>query len=438
MITHYIQHSTIKKQSAQPDLHYFAVGHTFKNIDAKRIFNYQLNEDETDTLPSKYLYLQRNKFSFIEDEGLGRDNLGDLLNNIRNLNAHYIHDFKLLNVENIDSSLLKFLKESLELALIKGIFAKKYGYKKIELQLNFLSNEIKDGILTKILENLDKELILFMKEIFYQTLYTVNESEWRDPELNKQKRDFLDDHLKSKDDWINWILFNTVEKDIDWVLNNHGDGDHQNHQHNVLTIEKGKYLSFEGSLFMMTMFLYANEANYLIPKLKGYKKNGTPQDSAKLEVFRFFAKKFKSQDVDSEHTQYVKFRDMLQYLSKYPTTWDKYIHLDSYYIKELRSSILENEIIQLYQVDIKNYFESILGLQQFKILQKEIHLAFIEVAKDHLQNAKINYNGKYLDNCLVILNKSAEHLTNERQLKDINKQLKKISESSVQLIINRR
>jgi hypothetical protein len=416
-------------QTIQPNLHYFAVGHTFKNIDTKRIFDYQLSEDEMDILPTKYFSLQQNKFSFPIDGQTKTDKLYLLLDNIRNINAHFIHDFNFLKVDNIDENIICFLIDSFELALIKGVFAKKYGDKKSKLRLDFLSNEARDEILTDILENLDKELIVFMKEIFYQTLYVVDKKEWRNKELNQEKKDFLDNHLSSKEDWINWILFNCVEEDIDWYLNNYGDydphPDSKNHKHKVLTIEKGKYLSFEGSLFMMTMFLYANEANYLIPKLKGYKKNGTPQDASKLEVFRFFAKKFKSQDVDSEHKQYVKFRDMIQYVGKYPTVWNKHIHLDSYYVKDLKATILENEIIQLYQEDIKNHFQSICGLKQFEDSQEEIQLAFIEVAKDYLQNKEIYYTGEYREDCITILKTSAEHLANKRQLKDIQKQLKK-------------
>jgi hypothetical protein len=260
-------------QTIQPNLHYFAVGHTFKNIDTKRIFDYQLSEDEMDILPTKYFSLQQNKFSFPIDGQTKTDKLYLLLDNIRNINAHFIHDFNFLKVDNIDENIICFLIDSFELALIKGVFAKKYGDKKSKLRLDFLSNEARDEILTDILENLDKELIVFMKEIFYQTLYVVDKKEWRNKELNQEKKDFLDNHLSSKEDWINWILFNCVEEDIDWYLNNYGDydphPDSKNHKHKVLTIEKGKYLSFEGSLFMMTMFLYANEANYLIPKLKG-------------------------------------------------------------------------------------------------------------------------------------------------------------------------
>jgi hypothetical protein len=263
-----------------------------------------------------------------------------------------------------------------------------------------------------------------MKDIFYQTLYKKTEKDWgKNLDNNKDKKYYLDSNLKTKNDWIDWILFNKVEEKIEWTLNPNGDDEANNHVHKILDISKGKYLSFEGCLFIMSMFLYANEANYLIPKLKGFKKNETPEDASKLEVFRFFSKKFKSQDVDSEHNQFVKFRDMVQYLGKYPTVWNNLLHLDNYYVPSLKNTVLVNEIIRLYINDIKSFFVDKYGVNFFEKNRDRLHQIFIEVAKDLTQKKAIQYNGDYLNDCKTIINTSAEYLALKRQLKNINNQL---------------
>uniref|UniRef100_UPI00404B520E hypothetical protein n=2 Tax=Flavobacterium sp. TaxID=239 RepID=UPI00404B520E len=421
-------------QSIQPNLHYFAIGHTFKNIDSKSIFDYKLSENEKDLLPTKYLSLQQANFSFSSNGNINNDVLWELLDRIRNINAHFTHNFNLIDVSQLDNKVLNFILESFEVALINGIFAKKYGNKKKNLKVDFLNNEQRDLILSGILDNLDSELIQFMKEIFYQTLYTKKENIWgKNAQNNKQKKHFLDSNLKTKEDCIEWILFNKVEENLAWTLNPNGDDTTNNHVHKILDITSGKYLSFEGCLFIMSMFLYANEANYLIPKLKGFKKNETPEDASKLEVFRFFSKKFKSQDVDSEHNQFVKFRDMVQYLGKYPTVWNNLLHLENYYVPSLRNTVLENEIIRLYINDIKSFFVDKYGINFFEENKDRIHQIFIEIAKDLTQKKAVQYNGDFLNDCKTILNTSAEYLALQRQLKDINSQLKKLQSKAFEL-----
>ncbi len=137
----------VTDKEAQPNLHYFAIGHVFKNIDTKRLFDYQLTVDEKDTIPTKYLSLQQTAFNFgyIDDnkKNIKNENLYNLLDNIRNINAHFVHDFNLIEINNINPRVIKFLHESFELALIKGVFAKKYGNKKDKLKVDFLSMKTK-------------------------------------------------------------------------------------------------------------------------------------------------------------------------------------------------------------------------------------------------------------------------------------------------------
>lgn len=404
-----------KNEEIQSALHYFAVGHTFKNIDMNRIFDVQLSDDEKGKIPTKYTSLQSSNFRFIENE---KDQLKILIDSIRNINAHFIHLFDFIEKKKIPLNLQKFLNESFELALLHGIVTKNSSNKKKIKKVDYLTNEDKEEILTHILSNKDAELIKFMKEIFYQTLYTKSEKDWEETKVNayKAKKTFLDAHLKTKDDWMEWILYNIVENDIIWKLNPKGDGSKNNHVHEVLDIPKGTYLSSEGCLFILSMFLYANEANYLIPKLKGFKKNGTPQDASKLEVFRFFAKKFKSQDVDSENNQLVKFRDIVQYLSKFPVRWNNHLHNDIYYVKELKSHIVEYEIKRCFGNAIT---------AEFLLYAKCVLLGIKNV--DEISQSKFNNINKQNKASFELqMNQNPEYKSNIDAIKNIESELKKL------------
>lgn len=421
----------VEEQEEQPNLHYFAVGHVFKNIDTKRIFEYQLTDDEKDTVPTKFLKLQSSafRFGFVDSNmKVNGNKLYILIDQIRNINAHFIHDFELIRKDNIEKNVIDFLEESFELALIQGIFSKKYSKIKVQNKIDFLSNEQKDELLKSILEKLDEEIIQFLKESFYQTLFTQNEEKWKgNKEYKKACKKFLETHLITKKDWIHWILYNNVEEDVEWHLNPKGDNSPNNHTHKALVIRKGEYLSFEACLFMMSMFLYANEANYLIPKLRGYKKNGK-EDSPKLEVFRFFAKKFKSQDIDSENNSLVKFRDMVQYLSKFPVKWNQDLMADTYYIHELKTFIFEREIVNTYQFDIENYFVDKLGKSEYNKLKSTITEDFVKYVKNYFGSTNISDYSVYNDDFKTLIEKSPEYLSDKRQLKDIIAQIKKRKE----------
>lgn len=403
-----------KGSDSQPNLHYFAVGHAFKNMDIKKIFDYQISDDEKNIEPTKYCNLQQNKFQFGKNEK-NTDNLKFLIDSIRNINAHFIHDINYLKINVIDNRVIDFIKESFEVALIQGIYVKNINIIKDRKKRDFLNNEEKDKILTKILEDKDNELIKFMQSIFYQTLYLEKECEWKNKEKNKEKKNFLDSHLISKDDWIDWVLFNDIEENIEWYLNPSGDNSFNNHKHKVLNIPKGKYLSFEGCLFVLSMFLYANEANYLIPKLKGYKKT-EGNNSVKLEVFRFFSKKFKSQDIDCDNNSLVKFRDIVQYLGKFPVKWNSLLHQDTPAVNELKDYIIESEIKKIYGNDVTTEF---IVYAKYKIWNKKnIDTSIEEKYKKIDNNSKQKYD--------LIINQNPVYSNNRRSIDEIDKQLKKL------------
>ena len=70
------------------------------------------------------------------------------------------------------------------------------------------------------------------------------------------------------------------------------------------------------------MFLYKGEAEKLISKIKGFKRNEDKKENSKRNIFTFFSKKFSSQDINSEEAPLIKFRDIIQYLNRYPVVWN--------------------------------------------------------------------------------------------------------------------
>jgi len=120
-----------------------------------------------------------------------------------------------------------------------------------------------------------------------------------------------------------------------------------NRTHVAFAVTPGRYLSFYACLFLLAMFLYRSEANQLISKIKGFKKNKTEEEKSKRELFSFFSKKFSSQDVDSEENHLVKFRDIIQYLNRYPLEWNGEIELEAQHplvTDKLKAAIIDMEI----------------------------------------------------------------------------------------------
>src|SRR5690554_2749632 len=89
---------------------YFCVGHTFKNID-KTIFEPEYNEEKETVAPTKFLKLQKEKFTF-------EDDLFQLLANIRNLNSHYVYTFDCIEISKLNKCLVAFLREAFQFSVL--------------------------------------------------------------------------------------------------------------------------------------------------------------------------------------------------------------------------------------------------------------------------------------------------------------------------------
>ena len=306
----------------QERLWYFAIGHVFKQLDTKAIFDYKVNEATRESKPQKFTSLTSDNFSFLKK-------IKSFIGNIRNINSHYIHDFSVIklntNIEdaNNDNSFMMFLKEAFELALIH-IYSEEKGLKYSQ----FIDDKTND-----------KKLVEYIRDKFYSLNDSrknlTSEEKKASEEYKKFRTDFLN---KTKSQAINDILFIDNEADFDWTLYE---------THKVFTIKEGKYLSFDACLFLLTMFLYKNEANELISKIKGFKRSDDNTFRSKRNLFSFYSKKFSSQDIDSEEGNLIKFRDIVQYLNLYPKHWNSELEFDAkipQMTKPLKDKIVEMEI----------------------------------------------------------------------------------------------
>lgn len=336
------------KEKSIHNLYYAGVAHTFKQIEKIEVFNGTLNDSTRQMDYKDFKALTLEHFTDIKNP------LKNLLNDIRNHSAHYIHDLSNLNIDSIDDKLMQFIKDSFRLAMVQTYINERLSKEK---ELHVWTKEEKRKKIKNLLEG-EQEIIDFIKKLFFQSLYVEkkNGKQTFDQET-KQKREaqkkHIDNQCSSIPNTIDYILFVHNEDDaFNWVLNKHEANDPEdNHEHLVLQVAKGTYLSFHACLFLLSMFLYKNEGNYLVPKISGFKKNGTKEDQSKIEVFLFYAKKFSSQDIDSNDKNLVSYRDIIQYLNKYPVAWNKVLELknrnqkdDQNLIDDLTKTIREWEM----------------------------------------------------------------------------------------------
>ena len=289
-------------------LHYFALAYSFKQLDTENLFEKVLDETLREKRPTKFLALQKFDSAFCIE-------LNKVVGIIRNINSHYIHDFEKLKTDEIHPSVLAFLKESFDVALIQ-IYLKE---KEITYEQFVGSGDI------------DKRLVGFMHDKFYP----LDDKKTYPEEYLEIRKEFKS---LSKKEAIDTILFVEVDSSFDWMVFD---------THKAFTVSSGKYLSFYACLFLLSMFLYKSEANQLISKIKGFKKNTTDEEKSKREIFSFFSKKFSSQDIDSEENHLVKFRDLIQYLNRYSLAWNKDLELASGHplmTDRLKATIIDMEI----------------------------------------------------------------------------------------------
>lgn len=325
-------------------LYHFAVGHKFKNLPVSPgvIFQRYYDPEQGEMKCHDFQTLQE---AYWRDTDFIKE-LKTWVENIRNLNSHYIHEFDKLQIDK-ESRLACFLKDSFRMATMMTFLETKqengdtrWQKWQEEARQKFASksytSEQFDEELKKVysshIENKDfqEQYVEFLRNKF------VSDKSW--------KPDFQEAFKKlSIDESLNMLLFTEVKdtKGKNWKLN----GDYE-----IMTIKTGMYLSFVGALFFISMFLYKDEAEQLISKISGYKRSNDEMRS-KRNIMTYFSKKLSSQDYNSEEKSLIYFRDIIQYLNKYPTEWNKEKDLDnetSDVAEELKKKIEEMEIERLF------------------------------------------------------------------------------------------
>lgn len=321
-------------------IHYFSIGHQFKNIDTKSVFNYQLNEAESNFEPQRYLTLQLSRFLNNNEKEPFYSQLVDYISNIRHLNSHYLHNFDKINLSN--SSLKPFIKEAFELALIHGFIDNK------DLSYEDAINE-------------KQELVRYLCNLFYP-----------DNEYLQEVRAFF--LALSWDEALEYILFISVDEDYEWK---------DKTDYTLLTISKGIYPSFWSMLFLVCMFLYKHEANLIVSKIQGLKRT-EPNFQYKRNLFTFFSKKMNSQDVDSESQNLVKFEDIMQYLGKYPTCWNAVMKepvQDRGLTVELKKGIVLEELKRQFPTPYSGIEETLFYQYVAQELLTDEQLEYFQISK---------------------------------------------------------
>jgi hypothetical protein len=337
-------------KSVPENFYYFAVQHAFRQIDQEQVFKI----DEQTSKRADYVALDFEHFKSITDD------LKIVLNNLRNLNEHYMHTFNSIKESEISPGVIRFLKESFRLAVVQSFINEKIsreGNRQIGAPL---TGEQKKEIVKACLTN-EKKIVYFLKTMFYQHLYVKKRNEKDDSfeerkKRNKDKIDFINKYCNNNlAKAIDFILFVETDKSFEWILNPNSN-DSTNGQ---ILITNGRYLSFNAMLFLFSMFLYKNEANTLIPRISGFKKNGTLEDRRKLNVFLFYAKKFGSQEVNCKNKRLIFFHDIMQYIGKFPLDWNNALEgEETETLKKFKEAI--------YRQEIEKQFSTLIDDQDFK------------------------------------------------------------------------
>lgn len=336
----------------------FTIGHNLRQINKKVYFDYRYDEALKMELPFKHTVLLRKNFKFpinnANNISFQNDRLFRLIDNIRNINAHYVHIFDYVEESYIGEKLCELIIEAYKLALIQILFREKISSQEKKLG-RFLGILEKDELFNEIYLN-EKEQVNFLKKTHSEL--------------------FPDNGTTSLNDVINHILFIQVEKDFNWQLG-HGN---KTDSFDVFTIKQGKYLSFHGALFFLNMFLYRNEANFITQKSSIIKNDKNKTE--KLRLYIAFSKKFSSQDIDPNKRHLVYFRDMIQYLSKFPVSWNEYLekHENESWSQNLSNYVANAEIDKKYETiieifpDFKEYAHNYLIQNQIDVNHNNANL----------------------------------------------------------------
>lgn len=327
-----------KEQLIRHRLYYFAMGHKWKNL--HNVVFQPFFDENGKQHTNDYVSLQKEKFP-------EKEKIQELIDNLRNLNNHYVHDFQKISFNEDNNDLRKFLKESFRMAATMVYFDHKNIWKEL---YDEVEKEVKKVVEGSSKNNNSKPYVEKLQEVykkyiadqqFKNNLHSFLFNRFFPNKEKKEGEKTSDDHDYDKlrkeigkstlDSLLEKLLFVRVSSDYEWKINN---------EHAVFTIKQGEYLSFVGALFALCMFLYKDEAYSMMSSMDEYqfpkktKKEKTEEEKAEEEknkdemmakrnIMTFFSKKISAQDIDCEEKSLIYFRDIILYLNKYPLEWNK-------------------------------------------------------------------------------------------------------------------
>lgn len=340
---------TCKKLKSNPHkFYYFAIGFQIKNLDKKQLFRYK---DELDcTSATQFKMLDIPVFvNLIND-------ISTYIDAIRNINAHYIHTFDSVNLKQ-SNDIKRFIKQAFLCSVISNYALEK----KTTIEKALKSEEA---------------VVKYLSSIFLHHKNTTD----------KQKDRF---NALSLSEAIEEILFIKVEQNIEWT---------DSSEQSIFNIPIGTYPSYWAILLLVAIFNYKNDTTRLISATKGLKRtdsSGLP----KREIFSFFSKKFSSQDYNSNLRHLVKFRDLINYLNKYPTSWkNRKINETQELSTQLYKYIIKGEIANLFPAYLDEKDESEFTSYSNFIAQKVLGLSTARsfgFQESTTYNKQYEYNYRY-------------------------------------------
>ncbi|MCI6212917.1 hypothetical protein [Bacteroides heparinolyticus] len=379
----YIYKNTVNRNSR---LFYFAVGHKFKNlpVPASILFRKEYDEQTGDFRCNDFTYLQEKNFRDVN----GEDLLKETIRGIRNLNSHYVHLFDPLIIDNKSKPVALFLKDAFRMATLVQFLDKEKAWERLWKEAgsafpegDYSAEQINPKLLEKYVRYIsDSSFKARYKQFLYEKFRENKRKDGGRANGNGASSSKASGFPEewSIDACLDNLLFTEVQQEIEWKLYN---------KYPIINIGVGTYISFIGMLFLLSMFLYKDEADLLISKISGYKKNDDDEMRCKRNIMSFFSKKLSSQDYDSEEKHLIYFRDIIQYLNKYPTEWNKKVDLDnetdSLFSAALKQKIEEMEINRLFpymrdDVDFKHFAVECLFRKKHVEPLKSIYSALIE------------------------------------------------------------
>lgn len=293
---------------SEREIHDKIIYHKIKNLDSS-YFQFQFDDKLKTKIPTKFTTLLFENFTYL-------NSIERSLENIKEFHLHYVHNWEYLELQNYSNEYLRFLKQAFHIAILEEYLQ--------ERELSF------SGL--KLIP--EKHIVTFIGDKLY-------------PKIHYHKN--IRNHLfsLSLSEAIENILFLHLTEDTTLHL---PDG------HPIQTIKKGSYLSFHAQIFIICLALNKKESFSFLSRIPEFSKKEDPIHKKK-QIFSFFSKKLNIQDVWVQEKNLLHFRDIIQFLNKYPIQWNEFLEPERRFpsmTDVLEKKIIETEIFREFPEYQKN------------------------------------------------------------------------------------